>query len=228
VTQTIQAYDARQMTRVTRVMLVDDHRAFADLLAAALNREPDFTCVGVESSAASALELARRARPDLVVMDIRLGKENGLDAARRIRQVLPEAVIVVVSAHREAEWVVRAAQAGASAFAAKSGTLEEMLAVLRQATLGSMLVGPSTFQQVQPTERRQVSDLEPLSAREQEVLVLMGKALPPQEIAPLMNISLNTCRGYVKSIHAKLRVRSQLEAVIKAQRLGLIEITVDA
>jgi DNA-binding NarL/FixJ family response regulator len=210
-----------------RVMLVDDHRTFAELLAATLGREPDLTCVGIAESTAAALDIARREQPDLVVMDIKLGPENGLEAARRIRDVLPDAVIVVVSAHREAEWVVRAAQAGASAFAAKTGSLDEMLSILRQASLGSMLVSPSTFQEMPRTERPPAG-VEPLSAREQEVLNLMGQALPPQEIAPLLNISVNTCRGYVKSIHAKLQVRSQLEAVVKAQRLGLIEISPDA
>ncbi len=220
--------DQHEAVAVTRVLLVDDHKTFAELLAATLEREPDFTCVGVAGSAAAAFDLAKRERPDLVVMDIRLGQDNGLEVARRIRDVLPDAVIVVVSAHREAEWVVRAAQAGASAFAPKSGSLDEMLSTLRQATLGSMLVSPSTFQEVPRVDRPPRPDMEPLSAREKDVLQLMGKALPPQEIAPLLNISLNTCRGHVKSIHAKLRVRSQLEAVVKAQRLGLISITADA
>jgi DNA-binding NarL/FixJ family response regulator len=211
-----------------RVLLVDDHITFAQLLAAALDREPDFTCVGIATSSTTALELARSSEPDVVVMDIRLGHENGLDVARRVRDLRPDAVIVVVSAHREAEWVVRAAQAGASAFAAKSGSLDEMLSVLRQATLGSMLVGPSTFEKVGRVDPSTVPEVEALSAREMDVLRLMANALSPQDIATLLNVTLNTCRGYVKSIHTKLRVRSQLEAVVKAQRLGIIDITADA
>lgn len=214
--------------RVTRVLLVDDHRAFAELLGATLDRERDFACVGIASSPAAALDLARKQKPDLVVMDIKLGRHNGLDVARQIRDVLPDAVIVVVSAHREAEWVVRAAQAGASAFAPKSGSLDEMLTILRQASHGLMLVSPSTFHDIPRAEPTAAAGVEPLSAREQEVLELMGRALAPQEIAPLLNISVHTCRGYVKSIHAKLQVRSQLEAVVKAQRLGLIGIASDA
>jgi len=214
--------ESTNVQQPNRVLLVDDHRTFAELLAATLDREDDFTCVGIAGTTAEAVQLAGRQRPDLVVMDIKLGRENGLEAARRVRDVLPDAVIVVVSAHREAEWVARAAQAGASAFAPKSGSLEEMLTILRQASVGSMLVSPSTFDEL-PRGEPAPSEADPLSAREREVLRLMGQALPPQEIAPLLNISVNTCRGYVKSIHTKLRVRSQLEAVVKAQRLGLIE-----
>jgi DNA-binding CsgD family transcriptional regulator len=102
-----------------------------------------------------------------------------------------------------------------------------MLSTLRQARRGSMLVSPSTFHDV-PRSDPPFELIEPLSSRERDVLALMGKGLPPQEIAALLNISVHTCRGYVKSIHAKLQVRSQLEAVVKAQRLGLIEVAFDA
>ena len=211
----------------SRVLIVDDHNTFADLLAMALSSEEDFQCVGTASTGAAALDLATRLRPDIVVMDIQLGAESGLDVARRIRDLLPNSVIVVVSAHRDPNWVVRAAQSGASAFAPKSGSLTEMLSVLRGARNGSMLVAPSLFQQVVGAMPEPKLPAEKLTAREQDVLVLMGKGVAPTEIARVLNISVNTCRGYVKTIHAKLGVRSQLEAVVKAQRLGLIKVTDD-
>lgn len=215
--------------RVTRVVIVDDHRTFADLLGAALDRESDFCCLGTASSVSTAVDLIQRVRPDLVVMDIRLGKESGFEAARRVRDVLADAVIVMVSAHQQVELIVRAARVGASAFAPKSGSLQEMLSVLREAKLGSMLVNPALFEHVNLSSSAPVTGgIDPLSAREREVLSLMAKALPPQEIASLLNISLSTCRGYVKSIHTKLGVRSQLEAVVKAHNLGLVEIKPDA
>lgn len=214
--------------QVTRVVIVDDHRSFAELLGAALDREPDFRCAGTASSLGSAVDLVQRVRPDLVVVDLRLGKESGLEAARRIRDLLPTAVIVIVSAHQQVELIVRAAQVGASAFAPKSGCLADMLSVLREAKLGSMLVNPSLFEQVDFSGRPAAGSIDPLSARERDVLSLMAKALAPQEIASLLHISVSTCRGYVKSIHTKLGVRSQLEAVVKAHNLGLVEIKTDA
>lgn len=211
---------------VSRVVIVDDHCAFAELLGAALDREPDFCCVGIEASATSGVDLVLRVRPDLIVMDIRLGKDNGLEAARRMRDLVPDAVIVVVSAYQQIDWIVRAAKVGASAFAPKSGSLEDLLSVLRDAKLGSMLVNPSLFEHVDFSATPAVATIDPLSAREQDVLALMAQALAPQEIAEIINISVNTCRGYVKSIHTKLGVRSQLEAVVKAQQLGLVQIKV--
>ncbi|MER5599949.1 response regulator transcription factor [Streptomyces sp. NPDC002265] len=208
----------------TRVLIVDDHRTFAELLAFALGSQPDFDCAGWAGTGATAVELAARERPDMVVMDISLGAESGLEVTRRIREATPDATVVVVSAHRDPDWVVRAAQAGASAFVPKTGSLEEMLSVLRSVRQGSMLVSASMFGEP-PPRPRVTDDPAPvdLTARESEVLTLMGKGLAPAEIARLLGISINTCRGYVKSIHLKLGVRSQLQAVVKAQQLGLVE-----
>ncbi|MFJ2114452.1 MULTISPECIES: response regulator [unclassified Streptomyces] len=205
-----------------RVMIVDDHRTFAELLAFALASQPDFDCAGYASTGAAAVDLAARERPDMVVMDIALGGESGLDVTRRIREVTPDTTVVIVSAHRDPDWVIRAARAGASAFVPKSGSLEEMLAALRQARPGPMLVSASTFGAPSGPPEPAGPGTAGLTARESQVLTLMGQGLGPAEIAGLLGISVNTCRGYVKAIHLKLGVRSQLEAVVKAQRLGLI------
>jgi DNA-binding NarL/FixJ family response regulator len=204
-------------------MIVDDHQAFAELLALALDGQPDFVVVGTVSGGDEAARMAAERRPDMVVMDIQLVAESGLDVTRRLRKELPETVVVVVTAHRDHDWVVRAAQAGASAFVPKSGSLDEMLSVLRDARQGSMVVASSLY------ESRAVRPVIPdpgassLTVREAEVLTLMGRGMAPVAMARLLGISVNTCRGYVKSIHLKLDVRSQLEAVVKAQRLGIIE-----
>ncbi|MGV9255373.1 response regulator [Streptomyces sp. NPDC003697] len=211
----------------TRVLIVDDHRTFAELLAFALGSQPDFDCAGCAATGSAAVELTARARPDMVVMDISLGRESGLDVTRRIRKTAPNAIVVIVSAHRDPDWVVQAAQAGASAFVPKSGSLEEMLTVLRAVRQGSMLVSASMFGDAGRPQATDEPGAASLTARESEVLGLMAKGLAPAAIARLLGISVNTCRGYVKAIHLKLGVRSQLEAVVKAQRLGLVETSTD-
>jgi DNA-binding NarL/FixJ family response regulator len=204
------------------VLIVDDHQTFAELLALALGSQPDFDCAGIAATGAAAIEMALRLNPDIVVMDIELTRESGLDVTRRIRAAVPDTTVVVVSAHRDADWVVRAAQAGASAFVPKSGSLVEMLSVLRQARQGAMLVSASMFGATPAQSPVVDPGVASLTVREGEVLTLMGKGLAPVGIARMLGISVNTCRGYVKSIHLKLGVRSQLEAVVKAQRLGMM------
>ncbi len=207
----------------TRILVVDDHRSFADLLAASLNIVPGMTCVGTASSASEGIARAAELQPDVVVMDIEMPKQDGLQATRRIRDVAPDAVIAVVTGHGDAEWISRAAQAGASAFIPKGGSLLEMIDMLQRVRPGQMIVAPSAFT-LEPARNSQPSR-EPapvLTPRELEVLTLLGKGVPLNAIGQILGISLHTCRGYVKSLHNKLGVSSQLEAVIKAQNLGLI------
>lgn len=207
-----------------RVLVVDDHRTFADLLSLALSSEPDLDCIGTAGSAAEAVAMAAEMKPDVVVMDIEMPRQDGLSATRRLREVLPDLVIVVVTAHRDPQWVLRATQAGASAFVPKNGSLTEMLDVLRRARNGGMLVAASAFGSViAPADRPPAAPRVELTQRERDVLHCLNRGMAPKAIARVLGISLHTCRGYVKSLLSKLGVSSQLEAVVTAQRLGLIE-----
>lgn len=202
------------------VLVVDDHRSFAEMLAAALDGVPGLHCVGTAHSAAEGIALARRLRPDIVVMDIQMPREDGLVATARIREVLPTAVVAVVTAHTSPEWVSRAAQAGASAFVPKNGSLEEMIEILTSVRPGHMVVAPSTFT-APPSALPQARP--ELSQREVDVLRLLARGTSVREMAPALGITVNTCRGYIKAVRQKLDVTSQLEAVLKARQLGLLD-----
>jgi DNA-binding NarL/FixJ family response regulator len=211
-------------TDLARVLVVDDHRTFAELLSGAL-ASAGMDAVGTAHSAAQAVAMAQDLQPDIVVMDIEMPRQDGLAATRRIREVAPDAVVAVVTAHRDPDWVVRAAQAGASAFIPKDGSLAEMIDVLSRVQPGQMLVAPSTFAGGAPRSSSSAGSrgtVPQLTRREQEVLDCLGRGMQVKAIARVLGITLETCRGYVKSLHAKLGVRSQLEAVVKAQQLGLL------
>ena len=207
--------------RVSTVLVVDDHRSFAEMLSAALDGVPGLRCVGTASSAAEGIALARRLQPDIVVMDIQMPREDGLAATARLREVLPDAVVAVVTAHTSPEWVSRAAQAGASAFVPKNGSLQEMIAILTSVQAGHMVVAPSTFTAAAPTGPQE--ERPDLSQREIEVLRLLARGTPVRDMAPALGITVNTCRGYIKTVRRKLDSASQLEAVLKARQLGLLD-----
>lgn len=214
--------DVRARSTVVRVAVVDDHRVFTDLLSYALSTQPWLTCVGTASSAAAGVALVADLRPDVVVMDIEMPRQDGLAATRRIRELAPEVVIVIVSAHRNPDWVNKAARAGASAFVAKNGPFEELLDVLLRVQQGSMLVGPSTYRRATPGSDESLI-VPVLTQREHDVLAGLNRGLTSTAIAVELGIRLETCRGYVKSLHAKLGAHSQLEALVRAQRLGLVD-----
>lgn len=206
----------------TTVLIVDDHRSFADLLAAALNTVPSLRCVGTASTAPEGIARAAELRPGIVVMDIRLHQHDGLAACRRIREASPETVIAVVTAHREPEWISRSAQAGASAFIPKNGSLKEMLHVLSNLRSGQMMVAPSAYDGPPMSPPGSGEPAPSMTPRELDVLRCLGKGMAAKGIARVLGISMHTCRGHVKSLHSKLGASSQLEAVVKAQALGLI------
>jgi DNA-binding NarL/FixJ family response regulator len=99
-----------------RVLVVDDHQAFAELLAFALSAQPDITCVGVATSVDHGLAMATATLPDAVLLDIAINDEDGLAAIPRFHTAAPGVGIAVLTAHRGGSWAARAARAGARAF----------------------------------------------------------------------------------------------------------------
>jgi len=208
----------------TTILVVDDHRLFADMLSMALNTVSGMKCLATAGTAAEAVALAAQLKPGLVIMDIQLPGQDGLEATRQIREAAPDTLVAVVTAFRDQQWISRAAQAGACAFIPKNGSLPEMIEVLRRVRHGQLLVAPSTFEGGPVVTPGPITELPPaLTRRELDVLTRVGQGMPDREIAGALGITLHTCRGYLKSVHAKLGVGSHLEAVIKAQRLGLID-----
>ncbi len=205
----------------TTVLIIDDHRSFADLLAAALDTVEGIRCVGTATTCEEGLRRAAELSPTVVVVDLQMPGTDGLETTRRLRAASPDTAVAVVTGHVDPEWVNRAAQAGASAFVAKGGSLSELIEMLRSARPGRMSLAPSLRGTV--VSYRPSRELIPeLTARELEVLGHIAQGLQVKGIARLMGISVHTCRGYIKALYAKLGVGSRIEAVNEARRLQLV------
>jgi len=126
-----------------RVLIVDDNRSYADLLASALDTIDGIDCVGTATSAAEGFQRLTETAPTVVMMDLMMPGLDGLAATRHIRTTNPDTAIAVVSAHSDHEWIARAQDAGASAYIPKGGSLTELVDVLRAATPGPMIVTAS-------------------------------------------------------------------------------------
>lgn len=204
------------------LLIVDDHQSFAESLAISLNGRSGFSVIGVENMADAAVNCALRDGPDAIILDIRLGQDDGLAVARRVRALLPAVLIIVISACDDWSWIARAASAGANGYVAKSGSLTELIEVLRAVRPNAFLVAPSLRRRSGGSRQDDPVRI-PLTTREAEVLALLSNGVGPKQIARVLNISVNTCRGYVKSMYAKLGVGSQLEALAMARRYSLVE-----
>jgi len=202
------------------VLIVDDHRCFADLLSAALASVPGVRCVGTATSANEGIEKVQELSPSVVVMDIQMPGTDGLEATRRLREASPGTAVAVVTAHDDSEWVARAARAGASAFIPKNGSLTEMISLLRSAEPGAMSVAASVPLPHSRAKGELESDLTP---RELEVLRHVAQGLQSKEIAEAMGVSIHTCRSYLKAIYHKLGVTSRIGAVNRGRQLQLLD-----
>lgn len=206
-----------------RVLVVDDHTTFAELLTYALGSEPDLVSAGHARSVKEGVRLCLALKPEVVVMDYHLEDGTGLAAAEQILARAPETRIIMLTGHPTAEALEQAAGLGICAFLPKDGSLSTVLDTLRHARQGNMVVHPSLLSLLSAKKQHDDGTLVPtLTQREHEVLQLMATGHDVRTNARILGISPHTCRGYVKSILAKLNAHSQLEAVVTARRLKLL------
>lgn len=213
----------------TRVLIVDDHMAFSEALGMAVDLVEDLECAGVASTVAEALDLVEEQPPDVVLIDVRLPGVDGIEGTRRLKELVPETRILVITAHGDLDIMARATSAGACGFISKERPLADILEAIRSARDGAMFIERSSLIGFLDSVRE--SELKPveqppspqfITPREREVLGLMGEGLDPQAIARRLGISIHTSRGHVKNILTKLGARSQLEAVVTAIREGIL------
>ncbi|WP_433064032.1 response regulator [Dactylosporangium sp. CS-033363] len=187
------------------VLLVDDHRVFADALAFALDAQPGLRCAAVAGSVRGALDAAAAHPFDVAIVDLNLPDGGGLTVVAHLRAAHPAAQVIVLTGHDQPGLAERARRAGADVFLPKDDALRSVLDAIRGGGTDPAPDGPPR-----------------LSPREREVLTLLAGGLDANRIAGELELSLHTVRDYLKAIRAKLGVHSQLDAVLAADRLGLV------
>lgn len=205
------------------VALVDDHVMVTEMLALTISKESDLRLVGVAPSVADACALVERERPAVVLMDYQLPDGDGLDAVRQILERFPETRIVMLTGNGGHELLARSIEAGCIGLINKDRPVSDVLAAVRSAARGELVIKSSEFTHLlsqirrSPDQRTQL-----LSSRELEVLQLLGGGRSTERIGAELFISVNTVRNHVASILSKLGVHSKLEAVAIAVREKLI------
>lgn len=208
--------------RLLRIVVIDDHQTFAELLAEALDREPDLSCVGMADNMETGVRMCCALSPDLVVLDYRLPGGDGLRAAELILGNDPSTRILMLTGDPTAEAIHRAAAVGICGFLPKDGALGILLDVLRTLRAGEFVVAPALVSRLRLLGRSIDVPGPSLTAREMEVLRLMASGHDVASNSRALAISAHTCRGYVKSILRKLDAHSQLEAVAVATKMGML------
>lgn len=212
-----------------KLVLADDHALVREGTRQLLERYNDLEVVGEAANGEQAIELAKRLRPDLVVMDIRMPGLSGLEATRQIKAECPGVAVLVLTAHDDDEYVFALLQAGADGYLLKTAETEELVRAIRAAYAGKSALDPAVARKVvaqltgaQPLPKSQAE--EELTARELEILKLVGEGLTNREIARKLYISDRTVQAHLGNIFSKLGVSSRTEAVMRAVREGWIEV----
>ncbi|HUE02800.1 MAG TPA: response regulator transcription factor [Bryobacteraceae bacterium] len=197
------------------ILLVDDHKMMRDGLHAILDRTPEFRVVGEAETGTEAVQFCKKSRPDLVVMDIGMPGLNGIESTVEILRYSPQTRVVILSIYDDENSVVSAIRSGARAFVLKRASATDLIDALRTVARGgsylSSQVSDSLLSRIQSGDLRTSSTqapLDTLSPRELQVLRMVAEGKTSKEIAVLLELGLQTVRGYRKMLMKKLGVNN--------------------
>jgi DNA-binding NarL/FixJ family response regulator len=206
------------------VLIVDDHRLFADGLARLLGDDAGIEVLGVAATAAEALAVAARVRPQVVLVDYQLPDRDGVEVTLELKRADPETMVLMLTGTAEERVLLRAIDAGCSGFLTKDRAVDEVTDAVRAAAAGEALISPSLLVRLLPRLARSTQRLgDDLTARELDVLRLLAAGCTNQAVADELHISVNTVRNHVQAVLTKLHAHSKLEAVAAAVRAGVID-----
>ena len=214
-----------------RVLLADDQRLMREGLRVLLDLTPDIRVVGEAGDGVEAVERAQQLRPDVVLMDVRMPRLDGVASTRRLHAVCPEVKVIILTTFDDDEYVFEGLRAGAVGYLLKDTPSEQLFAAIRAAARGEAFIQPSVARKVvaefarlteRKHHRRAQPLIEPLSAREMEVLALVAEGLSNREIGERLFITAGTVKNHVSNILSKLGVRDRTQALLRAQELGLL------
>lgn len=204
-----------------RILLADDHSVVRQGLKMFLGLDPELEVIGEASNGEEALRLAHELQPDVVLMDLLMPVMDGITAIGHIRRELPDVEVIALTSVLEDASVVGAVRAGAIGYLLKDTQDEELRRAIKAAAQGQVQLSPQAAARLM-REMRQPEAPEPLTDREQEVLVLLAKGRANKEIARDLQIGEKTVKTHVSNILSKLGVQSRTQAALHAVRAGLV------
>ncbi|MFC4242998.1 response regulator [Gryllotalpicola reticulitermitis] len=223
------------MTNI-RVVIADDQAMVRAGFAALLDAQPDVSVVGQAADGAEAVALALQLAPDVVLMDVRMPVKNGIDATADIARADIETRVLMLTTFDIDDYVYQALQAGASGFLLKDALPADLVDAVRVVAGGEGLLSPrltrlvierfargapgqSSVAAAAPAGRR---ELDELTQRENEILVLVAQGLSNGEIARSLFLAEQTVKTHVSRVFTKLGLRDRAQAVILAYERGLV------
>jgi DNA-binding NarL/FixJ family response regulator len=212
-----------------RVGVVDDQRVVREGLEMVLRMLPDVEVVGTATNGAEAVALAAKTHPDVVLMDLRMPDVDGVEATSRIRAEHPDVRVLVLTTYDDDESVFAALKAGARGYLTKDAGADEIARAISRVAAGEAMLDPAVqarlldrFDAAAGFDRPPAVEVEGLTAREVDVLTLIGRGLSNTEIAHELFVGESTVKTHINRILAKTGARDRAQVVAYAYRAGLV------
>ena len=217
-----------------KILIADDHPLVREALRNALDRQLDFKVVAEVMDGEQAVKLAAELLPHIIIMDITMPRLDGLEATKRIKAINPAIGVLVLTVHDDEEFMLNMLEAGADGYLTKSISSSEIISAIRALAAGEMVLSPDILRNViryahsRPSHKPWKSHERDgrLTAREMEVLQLVARGATNKEIAQKLGLSVQTIKGHLLTILAKLNARSRTEAIVIGLQLGILTMDV--
>ncbi len=212
------------------LVIADDHPMVRAGLRSMLGASR-IRVVGEAGSGEETLDVVRKSQPQVVLMDIRMPGMDGIQALEAMRAEKLPGRVIMVTTYRSTSYLLRSLSMGAAGFVLKDASREELLAAIYSVADGASLVDSQFLQDVlRSLEQTDASEIagaerlvEPLTAREMDILKLMVEGLTNQAIGDVLGLSAGTVKGYAQTVMHKLGTNDRTQAAVKAIRLGLVK-----
>lgn len=208
-----------------KILIVDDHPMMREALVIALDDEADLQLVGEANNGVEALKQAAKLKPDVILMDMLMPEMNGLEAIAKLQELNPQVKVMVVSSLEDEEKILAAVQAGALGYFPKTAPRQYLLEGIRKVADGVPYlpagIAVKLFKGLrgmrQSHSGRSAVD-EPLTSRQEELLMLIGEGRSDKEISEILHLSESTVRAHVHQIRLRLGLESRAQVVAYANR----------
>ena len=209
-----------------KVMLVDDQIILAEGIKSVLETGGDISVVGVAGDGVQAVEMAEKERPDVVLMDIRMPNMNGVAATKKIKEILPDCKIIILTTFDDSDYILSAINVGACGYLLKDIGSTALIDAIHNAYKGDTILPSQIAKKITEAAMMVSSDREiklkrafGLSDREAGIAMMILEGFTNRQIASALKLSDGTARNYISTIYLKLGVENRTAAIAKIKEV---------
>lgn len=217
------------MNKPIRILLADDHTIVRQGLARLLEEQPDMEIVGEATNGRVVVDKVLELKPDIIIMDIAMPLLNGIEAAKKVRKIMPECKIIILSMYSHEHYIHQLLETGISGYLLKDSSGQEIIKAIRAAMKNKTIMSPSISQKVEDAylapQKKSTREkrYESLSNREREVFQMIAEGFSTKKIADSLYISVSTVKTHRAKIMEKLGLKSPVQLGRFAIKLGLVD-----